>query len=214
MLVLGISGATCSGKTTICNILRRIFVNSRVFNQDDYYWKEDDSRHIRDEDSIINWEISSGFDMKTMYGDILDELNKSKGSSEKKLDLNGVKEWRVDEIFTGPDSLETNLDPANFQHVNLLLIEGILVLNDPKISDLCDHRFFLELDYDTCWSRRQLRTYDPEDQEGYFTKYAWPYYVSNKEEFESLGKPVMYLNGAKSIQQNLCNILNVISKKS
>ncbi len=43
------------------------------------------------------------------------------------------------------------------------------MLNDPKISDLCDHRFFLELDYDTCWSRRQLRTYDPEDQVG-FTK--------------------------------------------
>ena len=42
------------------------------------------------------------------------------------MEHNGAKEWRVDDIFTGADSLETKLDPANFKHVNFLLVEGIL----------------------------------------------------------------------------------------
>jgi uridine kinase len=212
MLVVGISGATCSGKTTICNILRRIFVNSRVFNQDDYYWKEDSPHHIRDENSIINWEVMSGFDMKTMYKDIKEHINKSQGNEKKYLGC--LPDWKVEDVFSNPDSFEHRIDPAKFQHVNLVLVEGILVLNDARISDLCDYRFFLELDYDTCWDRRKHRTYDPQDQVGYFTKYAWPYYLSNKKEFETLGRPVTYLDGTQSIQQNLCNVLNAISSSS
>jgi len=130
----------------------------------------------------------------------------------------------VEDVFGNTDSLQPNLDPddslhprldpASFQHINLVLVEGILVMNDPRISDLCDHRFFLELDYDTCWERRQHRTYDPQDQEGYFKRYAWPYYLSNKKEMECLGKPVTYLNGKKFLQENFCDILNVICSSS
>jgi len=85
MLVVGVSGATCSGKTTICNILRRLFVNSRVFNQDVYYWEEDSQKHVRDENGIINWEILSGFDMNSMYNDISSHINNTQGRREQEV---------------------------------------------------------------------------------------------------------------------------------
>eukprot|EP00088_Acartia_fossae_P004678 TRINITY_DN12015_c0_g1_i1.p1 TRINITY_DN12015_c0_g1~~TRINITY_DN12015_c0_g1_i1.p1 ORF type:complete len:211 (+),score=17.98 TRINITY_DN12015_c0_g1_i1:311-943(+) len=210
MLVLGISGATCSGKTTICNILRRIFVNSRVFNQDDYYWPEDSKNHIRDENSIINWEVMSSFNMNSMYTDIHNEIKKYADNQKKSVTSRG-KLWKPEDVFVNTDSYDTKLDPADFEHVRLIIVEGILVLNDTRISDLCDKRYFLELDYETCWHRRQSRTYDPEDQEGYFKKYAWPYYLANLKEFEGTGRQATFLNGAHSIQTNLCSILNGIS---
>jgi len=208
MIVLGVSGATCSGKTTICNILKRIFINTRVFNQDDYYWPEDSSKHIRDENSIINWEIMSGFDMDTMHSDIKTEI--ASYSEDSKNQVPSIK-WRVEDVFSSTDSLQLKIDPDQFDHIKLVLVEGILVLNDTRISDLCDARFFLYLDKDTCWNRRQTRTYDPEDQEGYFERYAWPYYVSNLEQFKLTNRSVTYLNGSDSIQQNLCNILNSLA---
>jgi uridine kinase len=46
---VGISGATCSGKTTLSYLLGKLFYNSRVYKQDDFYYAEDDPRHIRSE---------------------------------------------------------------------------------------------------------------------------------------------------------------------
>jgi uridine kinase len=43
-LVVGVSGSTCSGKTTLVALLKNLFPNSKVFNQDQYYFLEDDPR--------------------------------------------------------------------------------------------------------------------------------------------------------------------------
>ena len=44
---VGISGATCSGKTTLSYLMGKFFYNSRVYRQDDFYYDEDDPRHVR-----------------------------------------------------------------------------------------------------------------------------------------------------------------------
>ena len=43
-MVVGISGSTCSGKTTLVEMLKQVFPHSVVFNQDHYYFLEDDTR--------------------------------------------------------------------------------------------------------------------------------------------------------------------------
>ena len=86
------------------------------------------------------------------------------------------------------------------------------VLNDPRVADLCDYQIFIELDRETCWDRRRHRTYDPEDQIGYFDAFMWPWYLKNLENLKSAGRPIFYLDGKDSIQENTCHILNHLFK--
>ena len=43
------------------------------------------------------------------------------------------------------------------RHLPLLVLEGLCVLNDPKLADLCQLKFFLKLDKKQMEARRQLR---------------------------------------------------------
>ena len=62
-LIVGISGATCSGKTTLANALHKVIPNSIALNQDQYYWNDDSENHILAEGiKYINWELVSAFD--------------------------------------------------------------------------------------------------------------------------------------------------------
>lgn len=72
---------------------------------------------------------------------------------------------------------------------------------------------FLELDKETCWERRRNRTYDPEDQIGYFEGLAWPYYLHNLSLLRGLESQITFMNGADSMEANFCRILNIICQK-
>ncbi len=64
-LVVGLSGATCSGKSTLAKALSSAFPNAKCLNQDDYYLQETDSRHTWvAELKHINWDVVTAFDME------------------------------------------------------------------------------------------------------------------------------------------------------
>ena len=71
MLTLGLSGASCSGKTSIANLLTKVFPRCSVINQDTYYYDENCEKYIRDESTnLINWETLEAFNMEKMKNDI------------------------------------------------------------------------------------------------------------------------------------------------
>lgn len=85
-LVVGISGVTCGGKTTLANSLYKYFNENRnkeiktgielgrieILNQDNYFLPEDDPRHkYIDRLNSQNWEIISSLDMDKMCNDIM-----------------------------------------------------------------------------------------------------------------------------------------------
>ncbi|XP_016980830.1 nicotinamide riboside kinase 1 [Drosophila rhopaloa] len=85
-LVIGISGVTCGGKTTLAHSLHDYFKglsgaplwNSpytigevRLISQDDYFLPVDDKRHQRNEAlNVINFELITSLDMAKMLSDI------------------------------------------------------------------------------------------------------------------------------------------------
>ncbi|KAI8039276.1 uncharacterized protein LOC128259466 [Drosophila gunungcola] len=85
-LVIGISGVTCGGKTTLAHSLHDYFKglsgaplwNSpytigevRLISQDDYFLPVDDKRHQRNEAlNVINFELITSLDMAKMLNDI------------------------------------------------------------------------------------------------------------------------------------------------
>ncbi|XP_051174682.1 nicotinamide riboside kinase 1 [Leptopilina boulardi] len=186
-LVIGISGATCSGKTTIAQKLHKDLKNSILIQQDTYFHDVDDPRHIWIEElNHINFDIISSLDMKKMYSDIRKILD------EKPLFNNVVS-------------------PKNEKKI--LIIEGFLIFDYKPILDLCNLKYFLTLEKEECYNRRKLRVYEPPDVPGYFEKVVWPEYVNHLKVImnnKELMKSIKFYDGfsqedvIKHIYKHIC----------
>lgn len=56
--------------------------------------------------------------------------------------------------------------------------------NTRPVADICNEKFFIDLDKETVFSRRIHRNYIPADPPGYFNQCVWPMYLKNKEELK------------------------------
>ncbi|KAL6267205.1 hypothetical protein P5V15_000282 [Pogonomyrmex californicus] len=72
VIVIGISGATCSGKSTLANKIHNDYPTSIMVRQDDYFLPPDDPRHVKIEElNHMNWELITSLDMQKMYSDVV-----------------------------------------------------------------------------------------------------------------------------------------------
>uniref|UniRef100_A0A1B0B188 Dolichol phosphate-mannose biosynthesis regulatory protein n=1 Tax=Glossina palpalis gambiensis TaxID=67801 RepID=A0A1B0B188_9MUSC len=78
--------------------------------------------------------------------------------------------------------------------INILLIEGFIIFNQPELLTLCNVKFHFHLPYEKCFERRRKRTYDPPDVTGYFEICVWPHYEKSFTEFRDR-KDIIILNG-------------------
>ncbi|XP_031839833.1 nicotinamide riboside kinase [Nomia melanderi] len=187
-IILGISGATCSGKTSLINRLQKELKNSVIIHQDHYFLPIDDPRHIKiPELNHNNWEIITSLDMDKMRSDIFKLLESSPHES---------------------NSTETN-------DKNILILDGFLLFKCKVISNLCDKKYFLTLTRDQCWERRKDRRYDPPDVPGYFEKVVWPEYLKYVNELtkdKDLCKTVTFIDGSKSKEEIFQTVFIDINK--
>ncbi len=139
--VLGIAGGTGSGKTTVVNSIVSSFPTDKVIMlaQDSYY---KDQAHIPlDERKKINYDHPLAFDNDLL----IDHINKlSQGESVEIPVYSFISYTRQKEtIHTEPREI--------------LIVEGILVLDDPRIRDLLDIKIFVDTDADVRFIRRLKR---------------------------------------------------------
>ncbi|KAH8395355.1 hypothetical protein KR222_010545 [Zaprionus bogoriensis] len=83
------------------------------------------------------------------------------------------------------------------KEINVLIIEGFLIFNQPELLALCNLKYHFHLPYEKCYERRLKRTYDPPDVTGYFELCVWPYYEKNFSEYRD-SKDITFLNGETS----------------
>lgn len=192
-LIVGISGVTCGGKTTLANNLYNYFRGKcghelktglelnriEIIKQDDYFRKVDDPKHQKIEQlNHINWEIIESIDTDRMINDIMKILGKKFTLYSTK--INSIH-MDSDNLFArhyttncsasrGYNDLMINdHDSVTFKHIkhnnvlNILIIEGFLVFNHPVTLDLCNVKFHLHVPYEVCCERRKSRVYDPPD---------------------------------------------------
>ncbi|ELU02763.1 hypothetical protein CAPTEDRAFT_194407 [Capitella teleta] len=149
-VIIGIDGATCSGKTTLTKRLNEVFTFSQILSIDKYFHDEDSPRHINVKEfdyKHANWEVPSAVDIERLVADLKALLN---GESA----CRGIP-----------------------QRPRLVIIEGILVHAFRELDSFIDMRFFLTIGRDECWRRRQLRDYGPPERPvGYFDIAVWPSY--------------------------------------
>lgn len=217
-LIIGISGATCSGKTTLANALNRVIPNSIALNQDQYYWHDDSKNHVLAEGiNHINWELVSAFDNDRLVKTIKSIAAKSAPLEDTNFDsflerfetiADESKNLNPNPLFSKhvdvSDPVVKNLRNLLSTFPKVILLDGILIFNHPELLNICDLKFFFTLDYKTCSERRTLRSYDPPDVPGYFEKIVYPYYVKNLDIMKKLDNEntILYLNGEKDLLSN------------
>lgn len=139
-VLIGIAGGTGSGKSTFTNRLKNAFANEvTVLYHDNYYKAHNDMPF--EERKKLNYDHPDAFDTDLLLSD----LQKLK---------NGERIYSP--VYNYADhnrSLETVL----IEPKKVILIEGILVLYDPRLRDLLDIRVFVDADADERILRRVLR---------------------------------------------------------
>lgn len=140
-VLICVSGGSASGKTTVVNeIIEKLHSSSVVvIKHDDYY--KDLSDLTMDERRNVNYDHPLSLDNDLLYNHLNMLLNKQ---SINKPTYNFVIHNRAEEIEI--------VKPKK-----VIILEGILVLEDSRIRDLADIKIFVESDEDLRFIRRLKR---------------------------------------------------------
>jgi len=140
-ILIGIAGASGSGKTLVAhNIMERLGSEKVVMIQEDSYYKDlgDIPFHER---SGRNFDHPEAFDHE-LLADHMEKLLAGKAISHPIYDYKTHS--RLKETQTvGPHTI--------------IILEGILVLNEPRLRELMDIRVFIDTAPDICFIRRLKR---------------------------------------------------------
>ena len=140
-LIIGIAGGTGSGKSTVARKVADALAASSVafIDMDAYY--NDYSQRSMEERRRINWDHPNSFDWELLIAH-LEAL--SAGKAIDKPQYNFVEHLRRKETVHVPAA-------------DVVVIDGILLLSDPRIRELCDVKVFVDTDADIRLIRRLKR---------------------------------------------------------
>lgn len=201
-LIIGISGVTCGGKTTLSQTLHKYLSDQKnrhclsdrvrigivkIMNQDDYFYPANYPQHEWIEHlNHVNYDVINAINMTKMCNDLHTELDKRF-------------------IFY---SKNTNMD---LTILNIMIIDGFLIFNHSIMNRLCQLKFHIHLPYEKCYERRLKRTYNPPDCLGYFELCVWPMYERNFEQIRAKDD-IILLNGDTSKEKIFKHVFDCIHK--
>ncbi|MGY0694300.1 uridine kinase [Virgibacillus sp. FSP13] len=140
-VVIGVAGGSGSGKTTVTrSICQRFSDKTILVIEQDYYYK--DQSHLPFEERLnTNYDHPLAFDNDLLIQHIHDLMNHK--SIEKP-----VYDYKI-------HTRSNEVIPVEPKEV--IILEGILILEDPRLVDLMDIKVFVDTDADVRIMRRLLR---------------------------------------------------------
>lgn len=141
MLIIGIAGGTGSGKTTVVHQIMNELPQTEVgiIHQDSYYKVNDNLSY--DERSLINFDHPRAIDFDLLVAH-LKELKA--GNTIEQPVYSFVTHNRTDDtVITHPRKV--------------MIVEGILILANAELRELCDVKVFVHADSDERLIRRMKR---------------------------------------------------------
>ncbi|KAH0614647.1 uncharacterized protein H6S33_000283 [Morchella sextelata] len=202
-LLLGLSGLSNSGKTTLSRLLRRVFPDSFILHQDDFFVSEGDLPVV---DGDVDYDCIESIDfvgLKKALGYVR-EHGELPADLVSKEDQNSVGESGVGDGVVGECVARVKAAGMGGGRVRLAVVDGFLLFHDEEVLGRLDLGMFLRAPYDKAKQRREARTgYVTiegsintcensllvltsltgnvagfwEDPPGYFDKIVWPNYV-------------------------------------
>lgn len=141
-LVIGITGGSGSGKTTVSReLLTRLADKSALLLQQDAYYN--DQAHMSMTERLsVNYDHPDAFDMDLMYTDL-----------QNLLQYQAIEKPVYDyENYTRRQDMTEHQEPAD-----VIIVEGVLLFNDVRLRELIDIRVFVDTDDDIRFLRRLER---------------------------------------------------------
>jgi len=140
-MVIGITGGSCSGKSTLARSLVNLLGDRKTvhISQDNYY--KDQSLYSEEERQKINYDSPTVVDIDLLVYNLSQLID---GWPIKKPIYDFVTHTRV----RGYDLVYPEKD---------IIVEGILIFTDKKLRDLMHLRIFLDITTDVRLARRVLR---------------------------------------------------------
>ncbi|MFD2926054.1 uridine kinase [Halobacillus naozhouensis] len=140
-VVIGVAGGTGSGKTSVTrSIIQRFADKTILMVEQDYYYK--DQSHLPLEERLkTNYDHPLAFDNDLLI-DHLNDLIQQKTVSKPVYDYK--MHTRSEETI--------KIEPKE-----VIIVEGILVLEDARLRDLMDIKVFVDTDADVRIIRRMMR---------------------------------------------------------
>ncbi|KAF2199600.1 P-loop containing nucleoside triphosphate hydrolase protein [Delitschia confertaspora ATCC 74209] len=186
-LLVGISGPSSSGKTTLARLLRDIFPHTFILHLDDFYLPDS---QIPLKNGVQDWDCVEALNLK----DLRDALAYIKAHGKappdlvSKEDQNAVGEHGVpDDVIQHCKQRVKELVKQMEWDTPLAIVDGFLLFSESMadIRELFDVKLFLRTSYDKVKKRREARqgyvTIDGfwEDPPGYVDQIVWPNYVED-----------------------------------
>jgi uridine kinase len=140
-LVIGIAGGSGSGKTSVTKSIYDVFKeHSVVVIEQDYYYK--DQSHLKFEERLeTNYDHPLAFDTDLLIHHV-----------ETLIDRKLVEKPVYDYTLHTRSEETITIEPKD-----VIILEGILVLEDAKLRDLMDIKLFVDTDADLRIIRRIMR---------------------------------------------------------
>ncbi|KAB1280522.1 Nicotinamide riboside kinase 1 [Camelus dromedarius] len=127
--VIGISGVTNGGKTTLAKNLQKRLQNCSVISQDDFFKPESEIR--TDENGFLQYDVLEALNMEKM--------------------MSAISYWMESPAYSLPSTNERSLE-----EIPILIIEGFLLFNYKPLDTIWNRSYFLTIPYEECKRRRRV----------------------------------------------------------
>ncbi len=172
-LIVGITGGSGVGKTTLIDLLYKEFPNKiTTFSLDNYYLPIE--KQALDENGHVNFDLPSGLDVERMESDFL-KLISDQSISFSRYNFNNPINEREKVI----------LEPKD-----IILVEGLFVMYYPFLKEKLDYKVYLKVDPSVQLERRlkrdvKERNYLREDIIYQWNNHVLPAYKNYVSPFEN-----------------------------
>lgn len=140
VIVIGIAGGTCSGKSTLIGRLKEEFGEAITMISHDYYYKAHDDMPF-EERCKLNYDHPDSFETNLMLQHI--EM---------------LKNWQsVDVPIYDYTIHNRSKKTMTIKPSKVIVIEGILIFENKELRNMCDIKVFVDADADVRIIRRILR---------------------------------------------------------
>lgn len=157
-IVIGFTGGTGSGKTTLAQRLNEVFKNNSVIIKQDSYYKDFPDKSF-EERVQINYDHPDSFDMERFT----DDVRRLKAGETIECPVYNYAEYKRDK------------DTVTVEPKRIIILEGLFLFENPALSDLIDVKVFVDTDADVRILRRIIRDVKERRQEPRFRRFAVPY---------------------------------------